>query len=62
MSGEAKYCPPFKGKDGQWYFHLRSGTGEIQLESEGYTTREHAEEGIEAAKRSAAEASGAAED
>jgi uncharacterized protein len=29
----------FRGLDGQYYFHLRSGNGQIVLQSEGYTTR-----------------------
>lgn len=56
MSGEAHYTDPFQGKDGKWYFDLVSANGEIVQPSEGYTTAEHAEEGIEAARRAAAEA------
>jgi uncharacterized protein YegP (UPF0339 family) len=29
----------FRGLDGQYYFHLRAGNGEIVLQSEGYTRR-----------------------
>jgi uncharacterized protein YegP (UPF0339 family) len=32
----------FKGKDSQWYLHLKSRNGKITLASEGYTTRAHA--------------------
>jgi uncharacterized protein len=52
----ARYSEPFKGKDGQWYFHLQAANGEIVMQSEGYTTDEHAQEGIDSAKHAAAEA------
>jgi uncharacterized protein YegP (UPF0339 family) len=58
MSGHAHYSEPFQGKDGQWYFNLEAANGEIVEPSEGYSTKEHAEEGIESAKKAAA---GAAE-
>ena len=32
----------FRGLDGQYYFHLRAGNGEIVLQSEGYTRRSSA--------------------
>ena len=53
MSGEAKYSDPFKGDDGQWYFHLQAANGEVVSQSEGYDSRDGAIEGIEAAKRAA---------
>jgi len=30
----------------QWYFHLKGGNGETQLQSEGYTTKEDARRGV----------------
>jgi hypothetical protein len=56
MSGAAHYSEPFEGKDGQWYWHLKAVGGEIVSQSEGYSTKEHAEEGIEAAQSAAAAA------
>src|SRR5262249_37183377 len=35
----------FHGLDGQYYFHLRAGNGEIVLQSEGYTRRTSAVSG-----------------
>lgn len=40
----------FKGRDGQFYFHLRAGNGEKILASEGYTTRSAAINGINSVK------------
>lgn len=56
MSGQAHYGEPFKGKDGQWYFHLQAANGKVVMQSEGYVTQEGASEGIAAARRAAAEA------
>jgi len=36
----------FKGEDGQAYFHLRAGNGEIMLASEGYASTSNAKAGI----------------
>ena len=36
----------FKGKDGQWYFRLKSANHEIVLASEGYTRKWNAKKGI----------------
>jgi uncharacterized protein YegP (UPF0339 family) len=62
MSGAAHYSDPFEGKDGQWYWHLKAVGGEIVSQSEGYSSKEHAAEGIDAAKRAAAAAVAAEED
>jgi uncharacterized protein YegP (UPF0339 family) len=35
----------FRGLDGQYYFHLRAGNGEIVLQSEGYTRKSSALDG-----------------
>jgi uncharacterized protein YegP (UPF0339 family) len=35
----------FRGLDGQYYFHLRAGNGEIVLQSEGYTRKASALDG-----------------
>lgn len=51
------FSEPFEGKDGQWYFNLKSGNNRIVMASEGYETKEHAEEGIDAAKRAFSDAS-----
>jgi uncharacterized protein YegP (UPF0339 family) len=40
----------FKGLDGQYYFHLRSGNGQIVLQSEGYTRRADAIAGTESVR------------
>jgi len=29
----------FKGKNGDWYFHLKASNGKLILQSEGYKTR-----------------------
>ncbi len=53
----------FRDKAGGWRWHLKADNDEIVAQSEAYSTKEHAQEGVEAAKRAAAEpASGAAED
>jgi len=46
----------FVGKDGQFYFHLKSGNGQIILDSEGYVARAGAENGIESVKNNAVDA------
>lgn len=56
MSTEAHYTEPFQGKDDQWYFNLEAANGEIVEQSEGYESHAGALDGIEAAKRAAAEA------
>lgn len=42
----------FASKD-QFYFHLRAAQGEIILRSEGYTSKQGAQNGIEAVKSAA---------
>ncbi len=46
----------FKGKDGQFYFRLKAANGEIIASSEGYTTKQSAQNGIEAIRTVAVEA------
>jgi uncharacterized protein len=41
----------FIGADGQFYFHLKAENGAIIAASQGYTTKQSAENGIEAIKR-----------
>ncbi len=41
----------FTGADGQFYFHLKAENGLIIAASQGYTTKQSAENGIEAIKR-----------
>ena len=38
----------FKGKDGKFYFHLKSSNGEIIAQSQGYSSKQHAESGVAA--------------
>jgi hypothetical protein len=45
------------GKDGQFYFNLKAGNGEIILASEGYTTKAACLNGIESVKKNASDAS-----
>lgn len=46
----------FKGKDGQYYFHLKADNGQIVAASEGYTTKQGAQIGIAAIRRYASTA------
>lgn len=41
------YYTVFKGKDGQFYFNLKAGNHEIIVQSEGYTTKQNAINGLE---------------
>lgn len=43
------------GKDGQFYWNLKAGNGEVIGKSEGYTTKAAALNGIESTKKNAAE-------
>ena len=43
----------FKGLDGQYYFHLLAANGEKVLQSEGYTSRQSAEKGVESVRNNA---------
>ena len=45
----------FVGTDGQFYFHLKAENGEIVISSQGYTTKQSAENGISAIKRLASQ-------
>lgn len=36
----------FKGKDGQYYFHIKNASGEVLAQSEAYTRRTDAERGL----------------
>ena len=46
----------FKGQDGQFYFNLKASNGEIICQSEGYVSKQGAENGIASIKRNAADA------
>jgi len=35
----------FRGKDGQWYFRVKAGNGQIVAQSEGYTRKYDAKKG-----------------
>lgn len=43
----------FQGRDGRFYFHLKAANGEIVAASQGYTTKQHAEAGVESVRASA---------
>ena len=43
----------FKGKDGQDYFRLRAGNGEVIFNSQGYKTRKSCMNGIESVRKNA---------
>lgn len=47
----------FVGSDDKFYFHLKADNGEIIAASQGYTTKQAAESGIDAIKRIASTAS-----
>ncbi len=46
----------FVGSDSKFYFHLKAENGEIIAASQGYTTKQSAESGIDSIKRTAVEA------
>lgn len=46
----------FEGADGKYYFHLKAENGLIIAASQGYTTKQSAQNGIEAIQRVAASA------
>jgi uncharacterized protein YegP (UPF0339 family) len=54
VSKQLESSPPkfesFDGSDGEKYFRLRAGNGEIVLQSEGYTRQAGADNGIESVK------------
>jgi hypothetical protein len=45
-----------KAKDGQFYFHLKAGNGEVILASEMYQSKAGAMNGVESVKKNAASA------
>lgn len=45
----------FIGSDEKFYFHLKAENGEIVASSQGYTSKQSAENGVEAIKRIAAQ-------
>ncbi|MEO5348562.1 MAG: YegP family protein [Magnetococcus sp. YQC-3] len=47
----------FEGRDKQFYFHLKAPNGEIIAQSEGYKTKQGANDGIEKVKKYAPSAS-----
>lgn len=46
----------FVGSDDKFYFHLKAENGEIIAASQGYTSKQSAENGIDAIKRISAQA------
>ena len=49
-AGKARFHT-FKGEDGQYYFNLKGGNGEILLSSEGYTSTAARQNGIDSVKQ-----------
>ncbi|QEE25850.1 DUF1508 domain-containing protein [Rhodanobacter glycinis] len=47
----------FTGKNGEIYFNLKAGNGEIILKSEGYRDKGGAQNGIESVRKNAVDAS-----
>ncbi len=47
------YYTLFKGKDGQFYWNLKAANHEIICQSEGYTSKQGAEKGIESVRQNA---------
>lgn len=43
----------FTGKDSQFYWNLKADNGEVICQSQGYTTRQSAENGIESVRSNA---------
>lgn len=43
----------FPGSDGEWYFHERAHNGQILTTSEGYSSKQGAIDGVDAAQRAA---------
>jgi uncharacterized protein YegP (UPF0339 family) len=41
----------FQSNGGQWYFHVKGDNGEIVAQSEGYTRKADAEEGLKTLER-----------
>lgn len=46
----------FKGNNGQYYWRLKAPNGEILCWSEGYTTKQNAQNGVDACKKYAPDA------
>ena len=47
----------YEGRDGQYYFRLKAANGEIIAQSEGYTTKQNARNGVQAVQKCAPSAS-----
>jgi len=45
------------GKDGQYYFNLKAGNGQVILTSEGYTTTAARQNGIDSVKKNTGDSS-----
>jgi uncharacterized protein len=43
----------FKGADGKYYFRLKAGNGEIIAHSQGYSSKQGAQDGIASVKKNA---------
>lgn len=43
----------FKGTNGKYYFRLKAGNGEIIAQSEGYSSKQAAQDGIASVKKNA---------
>jgi hypothetical protein len=47
----------FKGRDGQFYWHLKAANGEIVANGQGYASKQGAKDGVAFVKKNAASAS-----
>lgn len=43
----------FKGTNGKYYFRLKAGNGEVIAQSEGYSSKQAAQDGIASVKKNA---------
>lgn len=46
----------FKGKNDEFYFHLKAGNGEVILASQGYTAKANCKNGIESVRTHSSDA------
>lgn len=53
LQGDTRF-ETFKGLDGKYYFHLKANNGQIVLQSQGYTTKASATNGIASVKTNGA--------
>ncbi len=56
LTGDTKF-ETFKGLDGKYYFHLKANNGQIVLQSQGYTTKTSATNGVASVRTNGVSAS-----